>query len=308
MIVHRLFILACAALPFVVSEAAAQSASRYRAWDRNGDGVITRSEWRGSLAMFRDLDWNSDGVLSGDEMGDRVRRPADRSDDLTFADLDRNNDGRLSRGEWAGNRMTFRQLDRNGDNHISRGEFLNADVSLDDDNLDTTEFDALDYNNNGVIARSEWRSGYGNFNRYDANRDGVITRREFSMSETTRGGLERHTIRLDGRQPWTDTGIYVTAGDIVTLQADGNIQMSTNIEDRATPAGSVTGRNAQNSPRPDQRAGGLLARVGNSPVAFIGDNGSFVAQNSGELLLGINDDHFPDNSGAYRVSLTVQAR
>jgi hypothetical protein len=311
MTVHRLFIITCAALPLVVSEAAAQNASRYRAWDRNGDGVITRSEWRGSLAMFRDLDWNNDGVLSGDEVGDRDRPSANRWDGLTFADLDRNNDGRLSRGEWAGDRVTFRQLDRNGDNQISRGEFLNADVRADDYDAtefgNVTEFDALDYNNDGVIARSEWRAGYGAFNRYDTNRDGIVTRREFSTSGT-RGGVERRTFHMDARQPWTDTGIYVNAGDVVTMQADGNIQMSTNTEDRATPAGSVTGRSAQNSPRPDQRAGGLLARVGGSPVVFVGDNGSFVAQNSGELLLGINDDHFPDNSGAYRVSLAIQPR
>ena len=36
--------------------------------DRNGDGAISRSEWRGSESEFRRQDWNNDGVLSGDEV------------------------------------------------------------------------------------------------------------------------------------------------------------------------------------------------------------------------------------------------
>ena len=41
---------------------------RFRGMDRNGDGVITRDEWRGSDQSFRQLDRNGDGVLSGDEL------------------------------------------------------------------------------------------------------------------------------------------------------------------------------------------------------------------------------------------------
>jgi hypothetical protein len=95
---------------------------------------------------------------------------------------------------------------------------------------------------------------------------------------------------------------------MVTYQADGAIQMSTNPDDRATPNGSVGGRNAKNSPRPDQRAGVLLVRIGGGPVTALGATGSFTAQYSGELVLGVNDDHFPDNTGEYNVSLTVQRR
>ena len=49
---------------------------RFREMDTNHDGVITRSEWRGSDASFRAHDWNGDNVLSGDEV--RVwRAPAE---------------------------------------------------------------------------------------------------------------------------------------------------------------------------------------------------------------------------------------
>jgi hypothetical protein len=41
--------------------------AKHRGVDRNGDGLITRSEWRGSARSFRQLDHNGDGFLSGRE-------------------------------------------------------------------------------------------------------------------------------------------------------------------------------------------------------------------------------------------------
>jgi Ca2+-binding EF-hand superfamily protein len=41
---------------------------RFRGMDRNGDGVITRDEWRGNDNSFQQHDRNGDGVLSGSEL------------------------------------------------------------------------------------------------------------------------------------------------------------------------------------------------------------------------------------------------
>ena len=54
-----------------------QRAIRFAAMDANRDGVITRQEWRGSAQSFRTHDWNSDGVLSGDEVRVGARRSND---------------------------------------------------------------------------------------------------------------------------------------------------------------------------------------------------------------------------------------
>ena len=89
-----------------------------------------------------------------------------------------------------------------------------------------------------------------------------------------------------------------------TFRADGSSQLRTGTNDPATPAGSLTGRNANNSPRPDRPAGALLVRVGNT-IEAVGANGTFNARTSGRLYLGVNDDHFPDNSGEYRVFVSV---
>jgi Ca2+-binding EF-hand superfamily protein len=337
-----------------MTSAAAQDLTRYRGWDRNNDGVITRAEWRGTLQEFRELDRNRDGVLSGNEVRSDTWPTDSAWDADSFAALDRNGNGRLSRAEWRGDVATFRQADRNRDNQITRAEFMNAAVNYDDDivedfdsldydrtgrierdewngtrpafnRLDTNrdgtlsraelnagtrairtadDFSSLDRNNNGVISIGEWRTTHGNFIDYDRNRDGVVSRSEYGAADN-RGVLDDAVV-VDSRQPWTTTNIFVNAGDVVTYRAEGTIQMSTNSSDRATPAGSLTGRTARNAPRPEQRAGGLLMRIGGSAVSFAGESGSFTAQSSGQLYLGVNDDHFQDNTGDYRVYVSVR--
>ena len=250
-------ILGCMAVPLVAVTAAAQN---YRAWDRNGDGVVTRSEWRGTVQEFRDRDRNRDGVLSGNELRD-VDRTSSRGS-TGFDAMDNDNDGRIERDEWTGSRLAFNRLDANGDGVLSRRELASNDAVV-------------------------------------AGVDDVANRNE---------GRVEDSVVVDAREPWTPTSIYVNAGDLVSYRAEGTIQMTTGADDRATPAGALSGRNATNAPRPDLKAGTLLVRVGNGPVEAFGANGTFTARQSGRVYLGVNDDHFPDNSGGYRAWLSVRSR
>src|SRR5919201_6684091 len=146
---------------------------RFQSMDTDGDGRITRAEWRGSERSFRIHDWNGDGVLSGYELRLDGRRQAawddvdfdsaDREYDFTdwtprgFANLDHNRDGRITRDEWHFNRESFRRADHNHDGVISRAEFLNEDSPSgwqDDDRDDRFAF--LDVNRDGRISRDEW--------------------------------------------------------------------------------------------------------------------------------------------------------
>jgi Ca2+-binding EF-hand superfamily protein len=290
------------ALPLLSASAAAQD---YRAWDRNNDGVITRSEWRGTFQQFRERDVNRDGVLSGNELRQDI---GVYEDDETFVSYDRNGNGLISRGEWRGTRAEFNRADRNGDNQISRGEFLNANAGFDN----VGSFDALDDNGSGRIERNEWNGPRPAFNRLDLNRDGVLSRREFASADVAldrsdRANVIEENVVVDAQQQWMDTGIHVNAGDFVSFRADGTIQMTTGTDDRATPSGSLSGRTASNAPRPDIRAGTLLVRIGNGIEAY-GANGSFTARRSGQLFFGVNDDHVLDNSGQYRVFVSVNPR
>src|SRR3954466_6827554 len=56
----------------------AQDRRRTHPDDANGDGRISRSEWRGSAAEFQRLDTNRDGILSGTEIPQNSNTVEDR--------------------------------------------------------------------------------------------------------------------------------------------------------------------------------------------------------------------------------------
>jgi hypothetical protein len=97
------------------STTTAQDQMRFRAMDRNGDGVVTRAEWQGSDQSFRQQDRNGDGILSGDEV--RVAQGADTVNLFAFVDLDGN--GKVTTQEW---RRAFTQLDVNRDGVLTEDE------------------------------------------------------------------------------------------------------------------------------------------------------------------------------------------
>ena len=94
---------------------------RFRDYDRNGDGVITRSEWRGDAETFALLDTSRNGVVERREVNDPTRL-ADR-----FRTLDHDRDGWVSRQEWRGSTPSFNLFDLDGDGRLSRVEYVGND-------------------------------------------------------------------------------------------------------------------------------------------------------------------------------------
>lgn len=102
--------------------------SRFRGFDRNGDGVITRKEWPGNDKSFNQHDLNRDGVLAGREVRAGSRRDVRRDVRMArrggaFASLDRNRDGVLQEYEWPYGSDDFYRLDRNGNRIIESWEY-----------------------------------------------------------------------------------------------------------------------------------------------------------------------------------------
>jgi Ca2+-binding EF-hand superfamily protein len=151
---------------------------RFQNMDRNGNGVIERSEWNDNRGSFDAQDWNRDGILSGLEVEQGARRPARAGGEEQgdrFENLDINRNGVIERREWNGNLNAFELLDRNNDNVLSRTEVVGQGATQ------AESFDTLDINRSGTLTPNEWKWTTRSFNRYDTDGDGLLTRREFNV-------------------------------------------------------------------------------------------------------------------------------
>lgn len=283
----------------------------FTALDHNRDNRISVNEWHFDAQTFRRVDANRDNSINLSEFLGEGDGDDDREDN--FDDLDYNNNGRVERAEWHGSLAEFRRLDANGDGILSRYEVVGSQESFDTYN----EFAGLDYNRDGSINRNEWHWSNVSFTTRDTNRDGRISQAEFEAaggSPDTAAGTQAaapaaaSTVRVDSRLRWNDTGITVRAGDTIMFSAQGQIQMSDNASDIATPAGANSGRMAPDAPILGQVAGALIAKISDYSPIFIGNRTSITAPVTGRLYLSVNDDHLGDNSGEFTVTVTVQGR
>jgi Ca2+-binding EF-hand superfamily protein len=285
------------------------SPARFSSIDRNRDGRIARAEWFYDAEGFMRADRNRDNILSRAEF---LGGDIDDDREEAFADLDVNRNGRIERNEWHGSRDAFEWMDRNNDGTLSRVEVAGEEAAPA---APTDLFTSLDANRNGVVDRSEWQWSRVSFNGRDRNNDGVLSRSELGTAaagsspvlESDATGTAGRTIVVSARERWTDTGIMVNRGDLLSFQSDGSIRLSRDGGDAASPTGSASGRRAANAPVNTHPAGGLIARIGNSAPVYVGDRTSRLrAPSAGRLFLSVNDDHLEDNSGHFNVTIVVQ--
>jgi Ca2+-binding EF-hand superfamily protein len=185
MIAKMLLVAATVAIAGGTAEAQRARALRFQDLDVDRDGRVSRAEWKGSDRAFDAYDRNGDGDLTRAEIRQARRNGGEAADDRLLLDdrdeasrfdgLDANNDNRISRGEWRDGPEAFDRLDENRDRVLTRAE-LTADATA------TDRFDALDVDRNGAVTRGEWIESAAAFSRLDANRDGRLTRQELAAA------------------------------------------------------------------------------------------------------------------------------
>jgi len=270
--------------------------------DRDRDGRVQRSEWFYDREGFIRADRNHDNVLTRAEFL-ATDVDADREDRFEYLDVNKNR--RIERSEWHASRDAFNWLDRNHDGVLSRTEVVGENIAEAD------LFAGLDANSDNLVTPNEWQWSRRSFARQDQNGDGQLTRRELTNAELQVAsgggavGTSGRAVVVEGVRGWVDTGIDVSRGDSVSIDATGEVTLSDNRADVAGPAGSRTGRLAPNAPLRNDPAGALIARINNSAPILVGNRRTFVVPDGGRLYLSVNDDHFPDNVGEYRVTVSV---
>jgi hypothetical protein len=117
----------------------------------------------------------------------------------------------------------------------------------------------------------------------------------------TSGQTQGRTVRVNANQPWTDSGISVKEGDMVSFQVSGQINFGQSPGQQAGPDGNPASH-SPNYPIPSLNVGTLIGKVGNSAPFGIGANTAPIRMPaSGKLMLGVNDNEIKDNSGTFSV-------
>jgi len=118
---------------------------------------------------------------------------------------------------------------------------------------------------------------------------------------STPGASGTQGLMVPAQQAWTPTGLTVNRGERLRITANGQIKYGAANEASATPAGS--NERSPENPVPNASTGTLIARIGNGQPFVVGSQTEIQAPASGQLFLGINDTHLPDNSGSYQVQV-----
>ena len=125
------------------------------------------------------------------------------------------------------------------------------------------------------------------------------------------------TLIVKAEKAWTDTGIDLRASDTAAIVADGKIlvtgdrrigiQQPGGFSPNCSRPRELFHQPAGPVPAPQLNCWSLIGHVGASGTVFeIGKQGTVPPGSAGRLFLGVNDDHFTDNSGFWSTTITVE--
>ena len=116
------------------------------------------------------------------------------------------------------------------------------------------------------------------------------------------------SVPIVANQPWTDSGVSVEAGQVISISASGTIAFIRERAYPASPAGTASCLKGKPGPfeAPGLRCYSLIGKIGEGGTAFeVGASyGPTSVTTAGELYLGPNDNKYPDNKGDWVAVVT----
>jgi hypothetical protein len=123
-------------------------------------------------------------------------------------------------------------------------------------------------------------------------------------AQTSRVRALTTDVTVRGTDRWTDSGIQLRSGQGVLCMTTGDIRIRQNDNDVVTAAGRGVAAGA-GFPLASAPVGALIGRINNgAPFLIGGEPWLLLMPASGRLMLGINDNAFDDNSGAFTVAVS----
>ena len=146
-------------------------------------------------------------------------------------------------------------------------------------------------------------SGERDFSSNDIARVVMSRPENVSASTPTTGSTGTTNVlglTVSSLQAWTPTGIAVRRGEWVTFSTSGEVHIGGDGDPVASPNG-INGVLAPGAPLANAPAGALIGRVANGAPFLIGSRNRVQMPAAGQLFLGVNDGHLPDNKGSFQV-------
>jgi hypothetical protein len=135
----------------------------------------------------------------------------------------------------------------------------------------------------------------------------VLQTRLLAPPEHPDAVLLEQRVAVPGKGPWIDTGIVLQAGQRVLIRAADQVCTASTLASCSGPEGQRAADPRNNLPGfPALGHGALVAAVGDVRLPVQREL-AFVAAAGGRLLLGVNDHHIENNSGAYQAHIVVYA-
>ena len=203
----------------------------FRDMDRDGDGKLARTEWRGRPRAFDRMDRNGDGMLTLAEVRAARAESGALSLVAALAELDADKDLKISRAEWEALDGFFPRFDLDQDGAIGRREFHEGQRK-DESEAMRAHFAQWDKDGDKKLARREHRaSGPLDFERRDLDDDGFLSPAEWEHAvAVTFGGIrfvnrlfETHDKNKDAKLQRAEWKAFLATFETLDRNQDGHL-------------------------------------------------------------------------------------